>query len=110
MRTRCLVHVINLGIVAVMSHVTKIATMETVSAILEYDLEADDNQILGRSVDVIAAIWTIAIKIQCSSQQIKYFNKLQIQCKFNNPLKIPLPSNVQWGTNTTCLITPICFN
>ena len=63
MCTRCLVHVINLGIVAVMSHVTKIATMETASAILEYDLEADDNQILGGSVDVIAAIWTIAVKV-----------------------------------------------
>ena len=63
MCTRCSVHVINLGIVAVMSHVTKIATMETASTILEYDLEADDNQILGGSVDVIVAIWMIAIKV-----------------------------------------------
>ncbi|KAH9012952.1 hypothetical protein EDB83DRAFT_2233521, partial [Lactarius deliciosus] len=34
---RCLGHVVNLGTIDVMGHITKIATVETTTAIWEYD-------------------------------------------------------------------------
>ena len=33
-----------------------------------------------------------------SGQQIELFKKLQIECGITDPLKIPLHSNVRWGT------------
>ena len=114
---RCLAHVVNLANVDVMGHITKIAAVETSSAIWEYNPSLTDNQVLGGSLDVIAIIWTLAIKvtflfyfwwplgisisttqIQASGQCIKVFNKLQIECGIMEPLKIPLHSNVRWGT------------
>jgi hypothetical protein len=61
--TRCLEHVINLANIAVMSHITKIAAVENQTAIWEYDPDEADNRVLGGSLDVIAAIRTIAIKV-----------------------------------------------
>jgi hypothetical protein len=66
-------------------------------------------------LDVIAAVCTIAIKvsflflvsiialthlykIQALGQRIEYFEKLQINCKIDEPLQIPLHSNVWWGS------------
>ena len=49
-------HVINLGNVDVMSHVTKIAAVETATAIWEYDPTLPDNCVLGGSLDVISTI------------------------------------------------------
>jgi hypothetical protein len=60
---RCLAHVINLGNVAVMSHITKIAAMETTTVIWEYDPTLANNRVLGGSLDVISAIRTLAIKV-----------------------------------------------
>jgi hypothetical protein len=37
-------------------------------------------------------------QIQASGARIEYFNELQIQCGIANPLKIPLHSNIRWGT------------
>lgn len=48
-----------------MAMITKIATVETTAAIWEYDPTLPDNRILGRSLDVIAAVRTLAIKV-CS--------------------------------------------
>jgi hypothetical protein len=59
----CLGHVINLGNVDVMGHITKIAAVENATAIWEYDPTRDDNRVLGGSLDVIAAIRTLAIKV-----------------------------------------------
>jgi len=59
----CLGHVINLGNVDVMTHITKIAVVENATAIWEYDPSREDNRILGGSLDVIAAIRTLAIKV-----------------------------------------------
>jgi hypothetical protein len=72
---------------------------------------------LGGSLDVIAALRTVAIKVssvycsewpchsyflswqvQASGQRLKYFQKLQIQCKVPEPLRIPLHSNIRWGS------------
>jgi hypothetical protein len=62
---RCLEHVVNIAIVAIMGCITKIAAVENMTAIWEYDPDLPDNHVLGGSLDVIAAICTIAIKV-CS--------------------------------------------
>jgi hypothetical protein len=59
----CLGHVINLGNVDVMGHITKIAAVENATAIWEYDPTRDDNRVLGGFLDVISAIRTLAIKV-----------------------------------------------
>ena len=116
-RFRCLEHVVNLANVAVMSHITKIAIVENSNAIWEYDPELPGNRVLGGSLDVVAAIRTLAVKvctniyfvnsrsnfmclsqIQASGQRIEYFEKLQLQFKIATPLKIPLHNNTRWGT------------
>jgi hypothetical protein len=98
-----------------MGHITKIAAVENATAIWEYDPDLYDNRVLGGSLDVIAAVRTIAIKvsfffclhalaeshlhkIQASGQRIEYFENLQINCNINEPLRIPLHSNVRWGS------------
>jgi hypothetical protein len=60
---RCLAHVVNLGNIDIMKHITKIAAVETTSAIWEYDPVLPDNRLLNGSLDVIAAIRTLAIKV-----------------------------------------------
>jgi hypothetical protein len=111
----CLEHVVNLGVVAVVSQITKIGAIENATAIWEYDPTLPSNSVLGGSLDVIAAIRTLAIKvhrficysifayvsfsqIQSSGQRIEYFEKCQLQCGITNPLKIPLHSNTRWGS------------
>jgi len=59
----CLEHIVNLANIAVMSHITKIAAVETMTAIWEYDPSLPGNWVLGGSLDVIAVIWMIAIKV-----------------------------------------------
>ncbi|KAF8222273.1 hypothetical protein L208DRAFT_1323642 [Tricholoma matsutake] len=94
----CLEHIVNLANVAVMTHITKIAAIENANAIWEYDLELPGNQVLGGSLDVVAAIRTLTVKIQSSGQCIEYFQKLQLQCKIVTLLKIPLHGNTRWGS------------
>ena len=60
----CLGHVVNLGNVDVMTQITKIAVVENATAIWEYDPSREDNHILGGSLDVIAALRTLAIKVK----------------------------------------------
>lgn len=60
----CLAHVVNLANVNIMSHITKIAAVETSTAIWEYNPSLPGNRVLGGSLDVIAAIQTLAIKVQ----------------------------------------------
>lgn len=76
-----------------MSRITKIAAIETSTAIWEYDPMLEGNHVLEGNLDVIAAIRTLAIKIQASGQCIEYFESVQIQCGIMIPLKIPLHSN-----------------
>ena len=61
--TRCLAHVVQLAIVDIMSHITKIAAVETTTVIWEYDPNLPNNRVLKGSLDVIAAIRTVAIKV-----------------------------------------------
>jgi hypothetical protein len=62
----CLGHVVNLGTIDVMGHITKIAAVETTTAIWEYDPNLPGNRVLRGSLNVIAAICTLTVKIQCS--------------------------------------------
>jgi hypothetical protein len=81
-----------------MGHITKIAAVETTTAIWEYDPDLPGNRVLGGSLDIIAAIRTLAVKIQCSGQRIEYFEKLQLESGITTPFVIPLHSNVRWGS------------
>jgi hypothetical protein len=60
---RCLEHVVNLANVAIMAHITKIAAIENANAIWEYDPELPGNRMLGGSLDVVAAVRTLAVKV-----------------------------------------------
>ena len=57
-------------------------------------------QLQSRSVSCIAVILIMLSfpQIQASGQRIEYFEKLQLQCKFDQPLRIPLHSNIRWGS------------
>lgn len=54
---------VNLANVAVMGHITKIAVVENLNAIWEYDPELDGNRVLGGALDVVAALQTLVIKV-----------------------------------------------
>jgi hypothetical protein len=54
---------VNLGVVSVMTPITKMAAIENATAIWEYDPTLPSNSVLGGSLDVIAAIRTLAIKV-----------------------------------------------
>jgi len=86
-----------------MSHITKVAAVETSTAIWEFDPTLPGNSVLNGNLDVIASIRTIAVKIQASPQRVEYFEKLQHQLGIEPALKIPLHSNVRWGTAFTML-------
>ena len=68
----CLGHIINLGNIDIIGHITKIAAVKNATAIWEYDPNREDNCVLGSSLDVITAIQTLAIKVSnhfhCSSE------------------------------------------
>ena len=94
----CLTHVVNLAITDFMSVIMKMAHVKTMMAIWVFDPMLPQNQVFGDSLDIIAAIRTLAIKIQASGQCVAYFKRLQKECGIDIPLKIPLHSNVCWGT------------
>ena len=111
----CLAHVVNLAITKFMNVVTKIAHVETTVAIWEFDPTLTQNQVLGSTLDVIAVVQMLAIKIQASGQRITYFEHLQKECGINVALKIPLQSNVHWGTTGGMLarsydLRMVCLN
>ena len=114
---RCLEHVNNIAIVTVIGGIMKIAAIETTRAIWKYDPTLPDNRVLGGSLDAIAAIWTLAVKvciimicilsvlihvsnpqIQASGQHIEYFEQLQANSKILTPLKLKVHSNTWWGS------------
>ncbi|RDB23358.1 putative AC transposase [Hypsizygus marmoreus] len=94
----CCGHVINLANVDIMACITKIGAIENATAIWEYDPTLPDNRMLGGSLNVITALRTLAIKMQSFGQRIEYFEKCQIQCGQKETYKIPLHSNIRWGT------------
>ena len=56
-----------------MKHITKIAVVENATAIWEYDPSLEGNRVLGGSLDVIAAIRTLAIKVRTQILNIFLF-------------------------------------
>jgi len=50
-----------------MECITKIVVVENATAIWEYNPSREDNRVLGGSLDVIAAIQTLAIKVSMFS-------------------------------------------
>jgi len=60
----CLGHVVNLGNIDVMQKITKIAAVENTTVIWEYDPTQPDNHVLGGSLDVIATIHMLTIKVR----------------------------------------------
>jgi hypothetical protein len=55
--------VVNIAVIAVMGCIMQIAAVENATAIWEYDPSLPGNCILGGSLDVIAAIRMIAVKV-----------------------------------------------
>jgi hypothetical protein len=66
---------VNLANVAVMGHITKIAAIENSNAIWEYDPELPSNRVLGGSLDVVAAIRTLAVNV-CYDKSIILLSSL----------------------------------
>jgi len=88
-----------------MSIVIRIIHIETSTTIWEFDPTLTENQVLSGSLDVIAALQTLVIKIQLSGQCVAYFKHLQHKCGIENPFKIPLhTSNVHCGTADGMLV------
>lgn len=56
-----------------MKNITKIAVVENATAIWEYDPSLEGNRVLGGSLDVIAAIRTLAIKVRTPNLNIFSF-------------------------------------
>ena len=81
-----------------MGSITKITAIKNTQAIWEYYPTLDDNHLLGGSLDIIAAIQTISIKIHASGQHIEYFEQLQSNCKIPITLKLEVHNNTQCGT------------
>jgi len=54
-----------------MAHVTRIAAVETATAIWEYDPSLPDNRVLNGSLDVISAIRTLAIKVRSINPSLR---------------------------------------
>jgi len=69
---RCLEHVVNLANVAVMANITKIAVVENTNAIWEYDPDLPGNRVLGGSLDVVAALRTLVVKVSSINNQAYY--------------------------------------
>lgn len=66
---------VNIAIVAVMGRITQIAAVENATTIWEYDPSLPGNRILGGSLDVIAAIQMIAVKVSLPFFLLKYIWK-----------------------------------
>ena len=94
----CLAHVLNLAIIALMSEITRVEHIATTSAIWEFDPTLPHNRILNGSLNVVAIVHTLTIKIQASGQRITCFERIKKECGIVIPLVIPLQNNMRWGT------------
>ncbi|KAF9235989.1 hypothetical protein BU15DRAFT_50670, partial [Melanogaster broomeanus] len=52
----CLTHVLNLGIIEIMSFITKMGSLETATAIWEFDPTLPNNRMLNGSLNAVSAI------------------------------------------------------
>lgn len=112
---RYLAHVSNLATSDTMGMITKKAALETSQAIWEDDPMEPSNRVLGGSLDVIAALCTLATKIQASRQQIQEFHKIQKECGIVTPLWLILHGNTRWGSafgmvDRALKLSKVCHN
>jgi len=77
-----------------MGHITKIVAVENATAIWEYNPTHEDNWVLSGSLDVIAAIQTLAIKV-CVSIILRnsYLIELPLLSVLYTPLSFLADSN-----------------
>ena len=106
---QCLAHELNLAIVNIMAEITWIDHIAITTAIWEFNPMLLSNCVMNNSLDVVAAICTLAIKIQASGQWIAYFEWLQRECSISPLLAIPLQNNTCWGQWTECWDAPINY-
>jgi hypothetical protein len=59
-----------------MTHIMKIAAVKNATAIWEYNPDLPDNHMLGGSLDIIAVICTIAIKVRLSQKNARRISNL----------------------------------
>lgn len=60
---RCLGHVVNLANTDVMKHITNISAVETATSIWEWDPTVTENRTKRGSLDAIAAVRTLIVKV-----------------------------------------------
>ena len=60
---RCLAHVVQLGNVAIMDHLTKLSSVATTQVIWEFNPQHPDNRVLKDAIDVISSLRTLTIKV-----------------------------------------------
>jgi hypothetical protein len=99
-----------------MAHITKIAAVETTTAIWEYDPSLTDNRVLNGSLDVIAAIRTLAIKVSCVSFRFisfRFFSLRFVSFRFVSLLfsfhSVPFRGSVPFRFIPFHSICSICF-
>jgi len=92
-----------------MSHITKVAAVETSTAIWEFDPTLPSNSMLNGNLDIIASICTIAVKIQASPQRVEYFESFSFS-SVSNPHSKSLCTAMSAGDpHLTCLTVPINY-
>jgi hypothetical protein len=113
-----------------MGHITRIAAVENATAIWEYDPELPGNRVLGGSLDVIASIRTMAIKVSaivftafiCSLfhyyalfryrplvNELKISKKFKFNARSLTHSKFPSIVTFDGGQHTLCWIALILY-
>ena len=106
----CLAHVVNLAITDFMSVVTHISSIETTSAIWEFDPSLPGNHILGDSLDIVSAIQTLAIKIQASGNALHTLSTCRLNAASQSlllSLSIAMSTGALWMECLDMLIASI---
>ena len=65
-----------------MSHITKLAVIETTNAIWEYDPSDPDNHVLDSGLDVITTIRTLAIKVNFLLVSLDFISNITYICRY----------------------------
>ena len=99
---RCLGHVVNLGNQDVMAHITRIAAVEMTTAIWEYDPLLPDNRLLNGSLDVIAAIRSLTVKVRKIPDFSVRFKLIHVICRYRR-LANELKSSIGCKLNAVSL-------
>ncbi|KAM5541078.1 hypothetical protein V8D89_005389 [Ganoderma adspersum] len=94
---RCFRHIIQLSIEDFMGQITQVAIAENKQAIWDYNPN-DPHSLVNGSIDLIAVIHTLIVKIQVSGQWKQAFEELQIDGTRPLPLALIVHNNTHWGS------------